>query len=210
MKRHPLLIASLLLASLLGSFVQAQSLTFTVQTTTSGGTSILPRLVWSTTPAAASCTASSTDPNWTGEKAASGGLTIASITQTRSYTMTCNWPGQSTATVQCVAPTTMTDGTPLTDLSGYRFDYGRTATTLDTSAYVTGPCTWTSPALASGTWFFTVRAVRANGLESLPFTPPVSLTLAAGASQTRTLEVAVKFPNPPTGLTATPNATPAP
>lgn len=177
----------------------SQTLTFTVQTTTSGGTSIMPRLTWVTTPAAASCTASGAT-DWTGPKAASGGQTLTSITQTRSYTMTCNWSGQSTATVSCVAPTLHVDGTPLTDLSGYRFDYGRTATTMDTAAYVTGPCTWTSPALASGTWFFTVRAVKANGLESTPFTPPVSMTLTSGATQTRTLEVAVRFPATPTGL----------
>jgi hypothetical protein len=105
-------------------------------------------------------------------------------------------------TVNCVAPTTHVDGTPLTDLAGFRIDYGRTATTLTTAAYVTGPCTWTSPALASGQWFFTARAVKANGLESEPFAPPVAYTLAAGATQSRTLEVAVKYPSPPTALTA--------
>jgi hypothetical protein len=204
-------------AALFALPADAQTLNFTVETSTSNGTSIVPRLTWTTTPAGAVCNATtlpaSTPPTldpFHGSKPANGTNLLPAISATRSYTLNCNWPGQATATVTCTAPTQHTDGTPVTDLSGYRIDYGRTATTMTTAAYVTGACNWTSPTLAAGTWFFTARAVKANGLESEPFTPPVSLTLAAGGSQTRTLEVAVKFPQPPTGVTAQASATPTP
>lgn len=202
-------------AALFAVSAEAQTLNFTVETSTSNGTSIVPRLTWTTTPAGAVCNATtlpasnppSLDP-FHGSKPANGTNLLPAISATRSYTLNCVWPGQSTATVTCTPPTQHTDGTPVTDLSGYRIDYGRSATSLDTAAYVTGACNWTSPTLAAGTWFFTARAVKANGLESEPYAPPVPFTLAAGATQTRTLEVAVRFPNPPTNVAVVGNAAP--
>jgi hypothetical protein len=190
----------LLLAALaLSSPIYSQSLTFTVETSTSGGAAVVPRLTWTTTPAAASCTASN---GWTGTKAATGTELLAAINATRSYTLTCTWPGVSTAVVNWNAPTQNTDGTAYTNPGGFRIQYGRSATALDTSAYVQDPAarSWTSPQLAVGAWFFGVRAFNAQGLEG-EISNVASKTMTAAATQTRTLEVAIKFPNAPTGVT---------
>ncbi|HVJ23311.1 MAG TPA: hypothetical protein VM756_05170 [Burkholderiales bacterium] len=190
-----LLAAALLLAAPAFS----QTLTFTVESTTSGGTAVVPRLTWTTSPAGATCTASN---GWTGTKAASGTELLPAISATRSYTLACVWPGIQTAIVNWTAPTTNTDGTAYTNPGGFRIQYGRTATALDTSAYLQDPAvrTWTSPTLATGAWFFGVRAFNALGLES-EISNVATKMMTASSTQTRTLEVAIRFPNPPTGVT---------
>lgn len=194
MKR--LLLAAVLL---LAAPAFSQTLSFTVETSTSGGSAVVPRLTWSTTPAAASCTASN---GWTGTKAAAGVELLAAINATTSYTITCTWPGDRTAVVRWTRPTTNTDGTAYSNPGGFRIQYGSSATGLDTSAYVQDPAavSWTSPQLTPGTWFFAVRAFNALGLES-ELSNVASKVLTAAANQTRTLEVAIKFPSAPTGLT---------
>jgi hypothetical protein len=190
-----LLIAALLFAAP----IYSQTLTFTVETSTSGGTAVVPRLTWTTTPAAGSCAASN---GWTGTKAAAGTELLAAINATKSYTLVCTWPGIQTATVTWTAPTQNTDGSAYTNPNGYRIQYGTAAANLDRSVYPTNltATTWTSPTLAAGPWFFGVRAVNAQGLES-DLSEVKSKVLTASASQTRTLEVAIKFPNPPTAVT---------
>lgn len=181
----------------------AQTMTFTVETSTSGGSAVVPRLTWTSTPAGAVCSASAVPvaADWAGTKPAAGTVLLAAINATRSYTLVCNWPSNLTATVTWTAPTLNTDNSPLTNLAGYRIVYGRTSIALDTVASVNSPTvlTWTSPTLAAGTWFFAVKALNTTGIES-DVSNVASKTLVAGASQTRTLEVAVKFPNPPSNV----------
>lgn len=198
------LIALALFAAPVAFAQVVPTMTFTVETSTSGGSAIVPRLTWTSTPAGASCIASAlpVSTDWTGTKAASGTVLLPAINATRSFSLVCNWPNNLTATVNWTAPTTNTDGSALTNLAGFKIQYGRSATVLDTSASVNAPgvFTWTSPTLAAGAWFFAVRAVNATGIES-DNSNVATKTLAAGASQTRTLEVVVKFPNPPSNVT---------
>lgn len=67
-------------------------------------------------------------------------------------------PVVGSATLSWTAPTTNADGTPLTDLAGYRVLYGSTSgvytQSLDASASPT-----TVPNLAAGPWFFVVQAL---------------------------------------------------
>lgn len=186
--------AGLALLALAAPAAFSQTLTFTVETTTNGGTSVTPRLTWLTTPAAGSCAASN---GWTGTKAASGTELAPAITITKDYTLTCQWPGTNTAVVTWVAPTVNNDGTAYTNPGGFRLMYGKTNTEagLDTSAYVQDPAarSWTSPTLAAGVWYFGVKAYNAQGLEG-PLSNIASKTMVAAASQTRTLTVAIKFP----------------
>jgi hypothetical protein len=72
------------------------------------------------------------------------------------------------ATVSWTAPTQNTDGSALTDLSGYRIAYGRSSTNLDQSADVSNASltTYTVESLSAGQWFFAVYAVNAAGTES--------------------------------------------
>jgi hypothetical protein len=72
------------------------------------------------------------------------------------------------ATLNWTAPTTNTDNTPLTNLTGYRVQYGRSATQLDQTANVTNPgvTTYRVENLSAGTWYFAVRAIAGDGVES--------------------------------------------
>jgi hypothetical protein len=73
-----------------------------------------------------------------------------------------------TATVQWNPPTTNTDGSAFTDLTGFRVAYGRAADTLDQSSPVssTSATQHTISNLTSGTWYFAVVAVNSQGVES--------------------------------------------
>ena len=77
------------------------------------------------------------------------------------------------ATVHWVAPTQNVDGTPLTDLAGYRVRYGQSSSTLDSTLQVAGASVTsaTIEGLKVGTWYFAVQAYTANGSESALTTP---------------------------------------
>ena len=72
------------------------------------------------------------------------------------------------ATVSWEAPTTNTDGTPLTDLTGYRIYYGASPDKLGHSVQIKtiGLQTYVIDDLQSGTWYFAVMAVASDGSES--------------------------------------------
>lgn len=78
--------------------------------------------------------------------------------------------GTGTATLSWVAPTTNTNGSALTDLSGFIISYGTSASDLNQSVSVSGASTtsYTVQGLASGTWYFEVTAVATDGMHSSP------------------------------------------
>ncbi|MGB6309578.1 MAG: Calx-beta domain-containing protein [Steroidobacteraceae bacterium] len=72
-----------------------------------------------------------------------------------------------TATLSWAAPTTNTNGTPVTPLSGYHVYYGTSQSAMTESISVSaGTTTCEITALGSGTWYFAVAAVAADGTES--------------------------------------------
>jgi hypothetical protein len=73
-----------------------------------------------------------------------------------------------TATLSWQAPTTNADGTPLTDLAGYRIYYGTNASDLTQIIQVTsiGLQTYVIDNLNAGTWYFAIKAVTREGAES--------------------------------------------
>lgn len=172
------LIAIACIASaIFGSKAHAQTaptLTFTAETTT-GVESVVPKLTWSTTPAATSCTASG-DLAWNGTKAASGSETLAAINASRTYTLKCDWPGDTTASLTWVKQLTYTSGAPLT-IAKYTIAFGTSLTDVllptppasvqkrdhnfptSEAASVTGIST-------PGTYFFCLRALDAAGTPS--------------------------------------------
>lgn len=97
------------------------------------------------------------------------------------------------ATLTWTAPTQRTDGSALTNLASYRIYYGTSATALTQTAPVTNPglVTYTIQNLAPGTWYFSMTALDAGGLESArtnivtktilqaPPNPPGNLVVAA-------------------------------
>lgn len=72
------------------------------------------------------------------------------------------------ATLSWVAPTTNTDGSALTNLSGFVIAYGTSAGSLTQSITVSNPSvsTYVIESLPAGTYFFAVKAYTSSGVES--------------------------------------------
>lgn len=195
-------LLSALAIGLLFGHVEAQTaptITFTAQTTTGAGV-VKPVLTWATTPAANSCTAGG---SWSGTKAASGTETLADITKSATYDITCTWNASSSIRVRWTLPTTNTDGSALTNLAGTRVVYGTSPTALNTVVNLGSPTATTTliDNLAPGTYYFQAKAYNTAGTESdLAPVPPLSKVLAA-ASDTRSVSITVNAkPSPITAL----------
>jgi hypothetical protein len=78
--------------------------------------------------------------------------------------------GSGSATISWDAPTTTTTGSALTDLAGYRIYYGTSETELSQAISVQGVGlqTYVIDNLGAATWYFTVKAFTAAGVESPP------------------------------------------
>lgn len=76
--------------------------------------------------------------------------------------------GNGTATLSWEAPTTNTDGAPLTNLAGYRIYYGTDENNLVGTVQLDslGLQTYVIDDLGAGTWYFAVRAFTSAGGES--------------------------------------------
>jgi hypothetical protein len=73
-----------------------------------------------------------------------------------------------TATVSWVPPTQNSDGSALTNLAGYKIDYGTSSGALTQTVQVASPGTasYTVTNLASGTWYFAVQSYSNSGIQS--------------------------------------------
>jgi hypothetical protein len=180
-------LACLFLLAAAGAHAQtAGTITFTANRTSATG-SLAPVLTWSTSPVASSCQASGA---WSGTKFASGSETVATITASRSYTLTCSW-GSAAATVNWVAPTRNTDGTTLSDLASFKVIYGRSASDLSSTKAVSDPRATSTvlSGLTAGTWYFAVRAVNSAGRESAPSNTATKTITAATAAKTVSITI---------------------
>ena len=124
----------------------------------------------------ATCTASG---GWSGSKALSGSEKTPPLSSDQTYQLVCTGPNgnalaMTTVTLRSAdlwwtAPTRNTDGTPLTDLAGFKVQWGPVSRHYTASAGVTGAGTTTYQTLLDpGTWYFSVVAVNALGEESAP------------------------------------------
>jgi hypothetical protein len=101
----------------------------------------------------------------------------------------------SEARLSWTAPTQRTDGTPLTNLAGYRVLWGTAPRTYTRQHVINNPATreWQVTGLTAGTWYFAVTALDATGLESAysgeaskvvvqaaPPIPPGAIVVGAG------------------------------
>jgi hypothetical protein len=79
-------------------------------------------------------------------------------------------PPTRSVTLTWVAPTTNNDGTPLTDVVGYRISYGTSPGDLTTTISVDGSSTttWVVSGMNAGTYYFVIAAVNASGIASDP------------------------------------------
>lgn len=75
-------------------------------------------------------------------------------------------------------PTENTDGSALTDLSGYVINYGTQSGDYTSSITLTNPglTTYVVDNLAAGTYYFSITATASDGSESAP-SPEVSATV---------------------------------
>lgn len=78
--------------------------------------------------------------------------------------------GTGSAALSWTVPTTNTDGTALTDLAGFTINYGTNSGSMNQTVTVAsaGTTDYTVQGLASGTWYFSVRAYTSVGTESAP------------------------------------------
>jgi hypothetical protein len=72
--------------------------------------------------------------------------------------------------VSWTKPTTNSDGSALTDISGYQVVYGTSATNLSQSMSIAGASTTSAliGGLTSGTYYVAVRTVNSSGSASSP------------------------------------------
>lgn len=160
---------------------------------TSATGSLVPVLTWSTNPTAQSCTASG---GWSGTKAANGTATLASISASTNYTLTCSWSSGS-ANVTWTAPTTNTNGSTITNLAKFKVLYGTSSSSLSNSATVDDVTrrSATISSLTPGTWYFAVRAVNTSGTESA--NSNVTTKAVTGASAARSVAITITPTTPP-------------
>jgi hypothetical protein len=85
-----------------------------------------------------------------------------------TFSITVNQVSNGTATLNWTAVTQNTNGTPLTNLSGYRVHYGTAANNMSTVITIANPTvnTYIATNLSSGTWYFGVTAYASDGSES--------------------------------------------
>jgi hypothetical protein len=181
-----------------GALAQAQTagtVTLTANQTSAQG-SLVPVLTWSTAPVASGCIASG---SWSGTKFASGSETLAKITASKSYTLTCTWNNGSTS-LTWTPPTQNSNNTPLTDLTGYKVLYGTTAGALTQQKVISDATAGatTITALPGGTWYFAVRSVNSKQLESDNSNVAQKTIASASAAKTVPITITAGTPPPPT------------
>ena len=205
----------LLLAVFFAGRASAQTsptLTFTAELTR-GVETITPKLTWSTTPAADSCTASG-DAAWTGTKPGAGSVTLPAVNTSKTYSLVCSWPGD-TARLSWTAPTQYTNGDALT-VAKYTVASGTVqgdvqnpnlpSTVRVDEILSTLTFKQLTDLGAPGTYYFCLRAFDAAGTASdcsrkADGTLP-SKVITADAAQTRTVTVTVDpKPKAPGALT---------
>jgi hypothetical protein len=99
----------------------------------------------------------------------SDGFTSAAL-PAFSITVAAAQPPPGNVTLNWTTPTLNTNGTPLTDLSGYTISYGTSSTKLTQTITITSPnaTTYTIGGLAAGTWYFEIAANASDGAQSAP------------------------------------------
>ena len=146
-------------------------------------------LNWSSSNATG-CTASG---DWAGSKAGTGSQVVSGLTIDSQFDLVCTGPGGSvnssvsvsvvlnsngTALLSWMPPTENTDGSQLGDLAGYRIHYGTAPGSYTDVVDIDTPglSSYLIENLASSTWFFSMTAVNASGIES-EFSAEVSKTI---------------------------------
>jgi hypothetical protein len=136
-----------------------------------GGTA---SLTWSSQNVG-SCNASG---GWSGAKPRQGSATVGPLSRSTTFTLTCSGDGGNAVAMLSVSvlgvvtlewqpPTDNVDGTPLNDLEGFRIYYGQFSRSYtDDLQVVDGRSTGYELSLPSGSYYFAMTALDADGNES--------------------------------------------
>ena len=86
-----------------------------------------------------------------------------------AFSIQVSAPATGTATLNWTAPTQNEDGTPLTNLAGYKVHYGTSAGSLTQLLDIPSPVITSASieSLAPGTWYFTLSSYTSAGVESV-------------------------------------------
>ena len=108
----------------------------------------------------------------------SNGNTNASLAPFSITVTAAQQTADTTATISWAAPTANTDGSKISDLSGYKIDYGNVPTSLTQTVTISDATltSYTIQGLATGTWYFAVTDFTTSGGASDP-SPIVSKTI---------------------------------
>jgi hypothetical protein len=100
------------------------------------------------------------------------------VTTLPDFSITVVGTASGTTTLRWDAPTTSADGSPLTDLAGYKVYWGTTQGSYANSAILNNPglTTYVIDQLTPATWYFVVSAFDTSGNES-EYSAPVSKTV---------------------------------
>ncbi len=92
----------------------------------------------------------------------------AGATTSRSIVVNRESGQTGSATLSWTAPTARTDGSPLTNLTGYKIVYGRMSGIYDYQIDINNPgvLTYVVENLVSGDWYFALTAYDSEGIES--------------------------------------------
>jgi hypothetical protein len=85
-----------------------------------------------------------------------------------AFSITVSAATSGSVTLNWMPPTQNTNGTPLTDLSGYIISYGTDAGSLSQQISLSNPSlsTYVVSGLSAGTWYFAIKAVTSSGADS--------------------------------------------
>jgi hypothetical protein len=85
-----------------------------------------------------------------------------------AFSITVNQATTGSATLSWQPPTQNEDGTALTNLAGFRVNYGTSSSSLTQQVNLTNPglSSYVISGLGSGTWYFAVKAYTTSGVES--------------------------------------------
>ncbi len=85
-----------------------------------------------------------------------------------SFSIAVNQIAMGSVTLSWVPPTTNADGSPATDLAGFRIYYGRSAGALDQMVVIgnAGTTRYVVDNLSPATWFFSMTSYNRTGVES--------------------------------------------
>lgn len=130
-------------------------------------------LSWNSSDAT-SCSASGA---WSGNRGTDGSEVVGPLSRDTTYQLTCEGPSGSAVamvtvrtadkTLRWQAPTQNVDGTPLTDLAGYKVYWGQTSRSYSGSQSINSPSTtqW-EVTLAPGEYYFAMTAIDSENNES--------------------------------------------